>query len=64
MKDIESWIYNLTDANQNEMQKPFWFRQFSLRDAFGLKDLTPATINGFVRDLPGNATAAQQVSFM
>jgi hypothetical protein len=60
--DVESWIYNLTAANQHELQNPYWFRQFSLRDAFNLADLSPSTIDEFVNTLPGNTTAIQQVS--
>lgn len=62
MKDVESWIYNLTAANQNEMQPPSWFQQFSFRDAFNLKDLSPSTMNSFVRDLSKNSSASEQVS--
>lgn len=61
MKDVESWIYNLTDANQNELQNPIWFRHFSLREAFNLKDLSPLTMNNFMNG-ESNDTKTQQVS--
>lgn len=60
--DVESWIYNLTAANLHELQNPTWFRQFSLRDAFYLADLSPSTINDFINTLPRNVTAVQQVN--
>lgn len=63
VKDIESWIYNLTAANQNDMQNPIWYRQFSLRDAFNLKDLSPSSMSSLVQDLSKNSSAAEQVSW-
>lgn len=62
VKELESWIYNLTAANQNEMQNPTWFRQFTLREDFGLKDLSASSLNSFANSLPSNKSAIQQVT--
>jgi hypothetical protein len=59
--DIEAWSYNLTEANLKESENPFWFRQFSFREAFHLPDLLPLTMNDFVESLLKNSSAIQQV---
>lgn len=59
--DVESWIYNLTEANQNPHLPPQWLRQFSFRDSFNLTDLSPTTMDDFTMSLSLNGTSIQQV---
>ena len=59
--NVESWIYNLTEANENDSKSPNWFKQFSLKESFELDDLSPATMTKFVDQLAGNKTKLQQV---
>ncbi|CRK90511.1 CLUMA_CG004132, isoform A [Clunio marinus] len=60
--DLESWSYNLTEANNNdETENPFWYQQFSLREAFNLTDLRPKTMEEFVKGLPQNANKTQEL---
>lgn len=46
--DLETYIFNLTEANLTPHQPPKWFKEYSLREAFGLTDLSPATIGKLV----------------
>lgn len=61
MKDFESWIYNLTEANLNPAEPPRWFRQISFREAFNLTDLSPKTLKQFAYDLAINHEKLEQV---
>lgn len=45
---MDSWIYNLTEANLNPDRNPVWFKQYTFAEKFGLSDLSPATMNDFV----------------
>ncbi|CAO1438478.1 unnamed protein product [Diamesa hyperborea] len=58
--NVESWIYNLTEANADDSKSPNWFKQFSLKESFELDDLSPATMTKFVDQLAGNKTKLQQ----
>lgn len=62
--NVESWIYNLTEANENDSKSPNWFKQFSLKESFELDDLSPATMIKFVDQLAGNKTKLQQVQYI
>lgn len=62
--NVESWIYNLTEANENDSKSPNWFKQFSLKESFELDDLSPATMTKFVDQLAGNKTKLQQVQYL
>lgn len=59
--NVESWIYNLTEANEKDSNSPNWFKQFSLKESFELDDLSPDTLTKFVDDLAVNKTKLQQV---
>jgi hypothetical protein len=37
--DHETWIYDLEEANQNG--SPRWFREYSMREQYGMSDLSP-----------------------
>jgi hypothetical protein len=47
--DFESWIYNLTEANQHPNRSPNWFKLYSFREHFGLEDLSFATMNKLMK---------------
>ncbi|XP_034830056.1 sphingomyelin phosphodiesterase-like [Maniola hyperantus] len=44
-----SYIYNLTEANLTPNVRPRWFQLYDLRSAFGLRDLSPASMDALVR---------------
>lgn len=47
--DFETWIYNLTEANLTPDQNPRWFKEYSFKEEYGLKDLSPKSIDGLVK---------------
>lgn len=55
MIDHETWTFNLTEANiHGKEQRPRWFKEYSFRDEFGIKDLSPKSVDDlferFARD--------------
>lgn len=46
--DHETYIFNLTEANLAPGQPPKWFKEYSFREAFGITDLSPASISKLV----------------
>lgn len=57
------WTYNLTAANlQNDTEKPNWCRQASLREEFNLKNLSPTSIDNFVRQMLKDPAIFDRVS--
>jgi hypothetical protein len=51
VNEYESWIFNLTEANLNPGQSPRWFKQYSFKEDFGLKDLSPASLDQLVHSM-------------
>lgn len=49
--DFESYMFNLTDANAHPYQTPNWYKSYSFKDYWNLKDLSPASVNGLVERL-------------
>lgn len=52
--NVESWIYNLTEANLTPDSPPKWFKHISFKEQFDLEDLSPASVDdmvyGFITD--------------
>lgn len=46
--DIETYIFNLTEANSHPDIPPRWFRLYSMREAYDLDDLSPHSIHQLV----------------
>lgn len=46
--DQETYIFNLTEANLTPGRPPRWFKEYSLREAFGLTDLSPFTLSKLI----------------
>lgn len=44
----------MSEANRTPQQAPRWFKQYSFREAFGLSDLSPASLDRLVFDLSRN----------
>ncbi|XP_058823032.1 sphingomyelin phosphodiesterase-like [Topomyia yanbarensis] len=49
--DQETWIYNLTEANQHPTRKPNWFKEYTFKANYGLNDLSPNSLDGLVHKL-------------
>lgn len=43
--DVETYIFNLTQANLTPDRPPKWFKEYSFREAFGVHDLSPDTLS-------------------
>lgn len=43
--DHETWIFNLTEANADSEKPPRWFKEYSFREAYDVKDLSPASMH-------------------
>ncbi|XP_053681968.1 sphingomyelin phosphodiesterase-like [Sabethes cyaneus] len=49
--DFESYIFNLTEANQFPDRRPEWFKLYSFADAFGMHNLSPAEADTMLKRL-------------
>lgn len=52
--DHETWIYNLTEANRNRDQDPFWFREYTFTEAYEIEDLSAATLDNMLTSFATN----------
>lgn len=62
VNDYESWIYNLTEANQNPTRNPLWYKQYSFKEAFGLQDLSPSSLDALMYKFATNRELINQVN--
>lgn len=44
----ETYIFNLTEANLHPDRSPVWFKEYSFAEFYGLKDLSPASLDGLL----------------
>lgn len=51
---MESYIFSISEANNNQAQGPRWWRQFAFREAFGVTDLSPAGLDRLAFDMSRN----------
>lgn len=42
-------MYDLSSANKNIQQKPKWYKSYSFKTEYGLPDLTPGSLNKWLR---------------
>lgn len=42
--DIETWVYNLTEANETPDQRPRWYKEYSFKEHYGLSSLSHDSI--------------------
>lgn len=49
--DHETWIFNLTEANNNRDYVPEWFKEYSFKDGYDVPDLSPASLDALVTDM-------------
>lgn len=62
MNDLESWIYNLTEANKSPTEKPTWYKQFSLKEAYNITDLSPRSLKNLSYKLAKNKNKLTKVN--
>lgn len=46
--DHETWIFNLTEANQAPDSSPNWFKEYSFKEFYQIPDLSPDTLSEMV----------------
>lgn len=51
VNEFESWIYNLTEANEHPDRNPIWYKHYSFKEDFDLEDLSPASLDGLIQEL-------------
>jgi sphingomyelin phosphodiesterase len=60
--DIETWIFNLTEANTNANANPTWFKLYSFKDAYGVQSLTPTEMDKLIHKLAANRSLLEEYS--
>ncbi|XP_031341330.1 sphingomyelin phosphodiesterase-like [Photinus pyralis] len=46
--NFESWMYNMTDANQNASLKPKWYKLYDFKSAYNVSSLHPQELSNLV----------------
>ncbi|KAG5672941.1 hypothetical protein PVAND_003028 [Polypedilum vanderplanki] len=49
VNEVESWIFNLTEANLTPNQSPRWYKQYSFKESFNIQDLSPASLDNLLK---------------
>ncbi|CAH1175864.1 unnamed protein product [Phaedon cochleariae] len=49
--DVETYIFNLTEANQHSNLTPNWLKMYSMQEAYGLNKLSPQNFDQLVDDI-------------
>ena len=57
--DVETFTFDLQKANKQPDGKPEWYKAYSMKQAYNLKDLSPQSFLDFANDIYVNETAAQ-----
>jgi len=55
--DHETWIYNLTEANENAHLPPRWFPLYKATQAYGIPNVLPNNLNAFVHRMSSDINA-------
>lgn len=58
----ETWIYNLTLANETPEKNPTWFKEYDFLEEYGLTNLSPASLSGLAYALARDPDKMQRVS--
>lgn len=51
VEDIETWMYNLTNANETPEKRPLWFNSYSFKNEYNLSDLSSESLNKMIVDM-------------
>ncbi|XP_046742725.1 sphingomyelin phosphodiesterase-like [Diprion similis] len=54
IEDVDTWIYNLTLANETPDKNPAWFKSYSFKEQYGLEDLSLTSLNDLVLRMANN----------
>lgn len=58
----ETWIYNLTLANENQQESPQWFKEYDFIEEYGVDNLSPLTLSELSEELARDAGKLRRVS--
>ncbi|XP_075210173.1 sphingomyelin phosphodiesterase-like [Lycorma delicatula] len=56
IKDYETYVYNLTEANQNGENSPKWYKLYSFKEAYGVESLHPESVKLLAYNMAKNKT--------
>ncbi|XP_029175142.1 sphingomyelin phosphodiesterase-like [Nylanderia fulva] len=51
VKDIETWMYNLTEANANAPRRPSWYKSYSFKEEYDIPDLSYNSLHNWLHKL-------------
>ncbi|XP_043471211.1 sphingomyelin phosphodiesterase 1-like [Leptopilina heterotoma] len=51
VEDYETWIYNLTAANETPDRRPDWFKLYSFKEEYNLSDTSPNSLNNWLVEM-------------
>jgi hypothetical protein len=64
VNDVESWIYNLTEANAAGYgTSPRWYQLYKFKEAFEVADLSPASLDQLTMKFARNKTELTKVFY-
>ncbi|VEN41643.1 unnamed protein product [Callosobruchus maculatus] len=49
--DIETYIMNMTHSNLHPNHPPYWYKLYSMKEAYGLKSLAPEDVDVIAKGL-------------
>lgn len=58
--DYDEWSYNLTEANLTPDVPPKWFKLYSFKEAYGVDDLSPNSLNELAERFARNKSLLDQ----
>ncbi|XP_011303541.1 sphingomyelin phosphodiesterase [Fopius arisanus] len=57
VEEVETWLYNLTEANLTPSQRPRWQKTYSFREEYGLDNLSNETLHDLILDMTRGRTS-------
>ncbi|XP_043498948.1 sphingomyelin phosphodiesterase-like [Polistes fuscatus] len=54
VKDFDNWMYDITQANEDPTKFPQWYKSYSFKNEYNLKDLSLNSLNNWLIDMRNN----------
>jgi len=61
VNEAESFIYSISEANRNPAVVPRWYRHYSFREAFGITNFSPASLDQLVFSISRSRNLGRRV---
>ncbi|XP_043271532.1 sphingomyelin phosphodiesterase-like [Venturia canescens] len=58
--DIDTWIFNLTAANETPESRPEWYKSYSFKEEYNLEDLSVESLHKWIVDKSKNIWTLQR----